>query len=306
MGGMGGMASGVADSFQQEMSKHNPMAGYAVGYGRSLLQGHITRFLPGFDALYSSLKYYFHVDNRFLLAKLRKLLLPDPRAHIDTWRRQEPPMQGGPPPPPSIDVNAPDMYLPLMAFVTYAIIVAFVMGTSGEFTPEVMYVIIQSCTAYLVLEVLAARAAFFLLDISIALFDLVALSAYKYVGLVINMLTGYFFGLTAYYLCLLWTGLAMSLFMIKTLSAVRCTHDTADKKRRKLVLLALGASQLVLMWWLGYSGNLSRGAEAAAKAQIAAAAAAQNAAAPAVAGASGAGAGNGAAAATTAAAGGAA
>lgn len=52
--------------------------------------------------------------------------------------------------PPSHDVNAPDLYIPLMAFVTYVILfanyyllskvlfVAFFMGTQFSFTPDVL------------------------------------------------------------------------------------------------------------------------------------------------------------------------
>ena len=35
---------------------------------------------------------------------------------------------------------------------------------------------------------------------------------YKFVGLAINMVAGWFFGKGAYYVCLAWTGLAMAFF----------------------------------------------------------------------------------------------
>jgi YIF1 len=38
---------------------------------------------------------------------------------------------------PSADENAPDLYVPLMAFITYALITGFVKGRASTFTPEV-------------------------------------------------------------------------------------------------------------------------------------------------------------------------
>jgi len=85
---------------------------------------------------------------------------------------------------------------------------------------------------------------------------------YKFVGLAINMVAGWFFGKGAYYVCLAWTGLAMAFFTIKTLSAIKTSAD--DQKRRKMLLLVIGGMQIVLMWWLGYSGSLSQAAAKAA------------------------------------------
>jgi len=178
----------MADSFQSEMSKHNPMAGMAVGYGRAMLQGQVSRFLPsGMAGLGGSFKYYFHVDNAYITKKLKVLLFPFRRHAKEQWARVSD-GDGGPGctfRPPSEDINAPDMYLPLMSFITYAIVVAFVMGTAGEFTPDVLYTLIQSCSVYLLLEVCAIRLGFFLVQMSCSLLDLFAITGYKVRGLLL-------------------------------------------------------------------------------------------------------------------------
>ena len=58
-----------------------------------------------------------------------------PYRHLD-WERK--PAGGGLPLSPSHDVNAPDLYLPLMAYVTYILVAGFVSGADGRFTPEVL------------------------------------------------------------------------------------------------------------------------------------------------------------------------
>lgn len=39
---------------------------------------------------------------------------------------------------PINDENAPDLYIPLMAFITYTLLTGYVKGTKDSFTPEVL------------------------------------------------------------------------------------------------------------------------------------------------------------------------
>ncbi|KHJ75462.1 Hrf1 family protein [Oesophagostomum dentatum] len=82
----------------------------------------ITKYLTGFN-----LKYYFAVDNTYVGKKLGILLFPF--IHSD-WSLK----YGGSedPAPAKEDVNAPDLYIPLMAFITYIIVSGFVLGTQGR------------------------------------------------------------------------------------------------------------------------------------------------------------------------------
>jgi hypothetical protein len=47
--------------------------------------------------------------------------------------------------PPSHDENAPDLYLPLMSFITYVVLTSYVKGTNGKFTPEVLSQVSVTC-----------------------------------------------------------------------------------------------------------------------------------------------------------------
>ena len=51
---------------------------------------------------------------------------------------------------PKKDVNAPDLYIPLMSFITYVLLVGYCKGASNKFTPEVL---IQAVTRCLALQV---------------------------------------------------------------------------------------------------------------------------------------------------------
>ncbi|KAJ6863316.1 hypothetical protein NC652_040006 [Populus alba x Populus x berolinensis] len=40
--------------------------------------------------------------------------------------------------PPVYDINAPDLYIPLMAFGTYLVLAGFILGIDGRFSPEAL------------------------------------------------------------------------------------------------------------------------------------------------------------------------
>lgn len=73
------------------------------------------------------------------------------------WERQVTTAQNGAytPKPPSLDVNAPDLYLPLMAYTTYILVAGFVCGSYGRFTPDILA---QTASTGLVIVALEVRA----------------------------------------------------------------------------------------------------------------------------------------------------
>lgn len=66
--------------------------------------------------------------------------------------------------PPVQDENAPDLYLPLMSFVTYIVVCSYVKGTNGKFTPEVLNEVMYSCLIFQCLEVLIIRSGLYMLS----------------------------------------------------------------------------------------------------------------------------------------------
>ena len=97
------------------------------------------------------LKHYFHVDNKYVLHKLKILALPflhknwarlpnnaAPGGGLDDGAGGGGSGSGGLPfRSPKEDINAPDLYIPTMAFLTYIIFCSFAMGVNGQFTPDV-------------------------------------------------------------------------------------------------------------------------------------------------------------------------
>ncbi|XP_058715834.1 protein YIF1B isoform X2 [Poecile atricapillus] len=188
-----------------------PVSSLAAAYGSSWashVEGSLCRWLPA-----GTLKYYFAVDTAYVGRKLRLLLFPF--GHPDWQVRYQ---QDGPV-APRFDVNAPDLYIPAMAFLTYILLAGLALGTQNRFSPDSLGLAASSALAWLLLEVLTELLALHLAPGSSQLgpADVVALAGYKYVGMIAGLLSGLLLGSAGYHAALGWSCLSIFIFMIRTL-----------------------------------------------------------------------------------------
>ncbi|XP_042271046.1 protein YIF1B isoform X3 [Thunnus maccoyii] len=189
----------------------DPMSNLAMAYGSSLAsQGremvdkNLDRFIP-----ISKLKYYFAVDTVYVGKKLGLLVFPYMHENWEVSYQQDTPVA------PRFDVNAPDLYIPAMGFITYVLVAGLALGTQDRFSPELLGVQASSAFVWLIMEVLAVLLSLYLVTVNTDLttIDLLAFSGYKYVGMIVGVVAGLLFGRPAYYLSLLWCCAAIFVFM---------------------------------------------------------------------------------------------
>jgi hypothetical protein len=91
--------------------------------------------------------------------------------------------------PPREDVNSPDMYIPVMAFVTYILLATLLAGLRGAFRPELLGMTATNAFAVVIIELLLLKLGTYLLNISneSQWLDLVAYSGYKFVGIIFTI-----------------------------------------------------------------------------------------------------------------------
>jgi len=114
---------------------------------------------------------------------------------------------------------------------------------------------------------------------SVPVLDMVAFTGYKYFGcdscemcarrrrapsdlmrsvafrLTINTLAGLLAGSLLYYVCLLFTGGCMAYFMHKAISQAIDVNGSG-MQQSNYVATGAAALQVLVMWWLGYSGEM--------------------------------------------------
>jgi hypothetical protein len=148
-----------------------------------------------------ALKHYFNVSNSYVLRKLALVLFP---WRHKPWSRQQARMAGnstGPNGqiiqqqyssmflPPRDDLNSPDMYIPVMALVTYILLSVLLAGFRGHFHPELLGSVTTTSIAVIIFEILCLKMAMYILSINndSQLLDLVAYSGYKFVGIIATL-----------------------------------------------------------------------------------------------------------------------
>jgi hypothetical protein len=184
----------------------------------------------------SALKYYFNVSNSYVVNKLFLVLFP--WRHHPWSRKQLPhpsagPGQDGPGyayayAPPREDVNSPDMYIPVMALVTYILLATLLAGLRGQFRPELLASTATWALGVVGFEIGSLKLGTYILGISSQsqLLDLIAYSGYKFVGIIVTIAvaevanggkgTGGWIG----WLVFVYTVLANALFLMRSLRYV--------------------------------------------------------------------------------------
>lgn len=251
-------------AFQPTQLINDPLiANAAMQYGQNLVgqgQEFIDKKLEKYMSV-SKLKYYFAVDTNYVLKKIKLLFFPFTHSDWSVQFDQSEGIQVQ----PRHDVNAPDLYIPTMSFVTYILMVGLSLGLMDRFSPEILGLQASKAIMWLVLEILCVLLALHLNSGTVVrrplhFLHVLALAGYKYPGMISMLATSMVLPGTGYYVAQAYCSLTLSLFMFRTLRSQIQNQGAPDEKfggnyaegskRRFYLLIILTGLQPVLMWWL--------------------------------------------------------
>lgn len=161
--------------------------------------------------------------------------------------------------PPNEDINAPDLYIPTMALITYVLVVGALMGFSdNNLNPETLSITATTAILTLALEVFIVKLLFYLFlsddrSPSIPILDIFAYCGYRFVGIIFILLIGFshpiaFYGAYAFFT------LITAWFMIKTLRQwLPSVPEHEDRKTRNYILVGIVIIQGILTYFLCYT-----------------------------------------------------
>ncbi|XP_043931620.1 protein YIF1A [Protopterus annectens] len=233
----------------------DPVANVAMAYGstiasqgKDIVNKEINRFVS-----INKLKYFFAVDTKYVMKKLALLLFPYTHQNWEVRYHRESPL------PPRNDVNAPDLYIPTMAFITYILLAGVALGIQQRFSPEVLGMCASTALVWMVIEVLALLLGLYLVTVQTDLttFDLLAYSGYKYVGMILTVVSGLVFGSDGYYVSLAWTSCALMYFIVRSLKMKILStlssdglvgHNSKNRMRMYITVAAAGFQPLIIYW----------------------------------------------------------
>lgn len=215
-----------------------------LGSSSEYVQSNISRF-------FADPQYYFQVNDDYVRNKLKVVLFPF--LHRGHWTRITEPMAGKLSyKPPIYDINAPDLYIPVMAFLSYVTLGGLILGLNGKFQPEVVNWLFMKALVGWFLQVMLLKLSLFSLSSGEApLLDVVAYAGYAFTGVSLAVLGRLLWG-PAYYVLLPWTCLCMGVFLVKTMKRVLYAEVRSyDSSKHHLLLLFIALAQFPLFIWLG-------------------------------------------------------
>jgi len=241
----------------------------AADTGRQYAEGLIARMIN-----VRELRRYFAVSTDYVLNKLKLILFP--YFYRGSWQRSSIQLGKGREtyPPPRADINAPDLYIPVMGFVTYIIICSIVAGFAGGFKPEMLGIVASKALFLFAIDVVIVRLGYYLLSkVSQSVLDCAALCGYVFVGVALNELAQMIGGKWLLYPCLAFTWAGMSYFLMHTVRVIMLTEPSdpevsyqasmdndgnfdssmREQSTRRYYLLFLALLQLVVMYFLAFT-----------------------------------------------------
>uniref|UniRef100_A0A0E0HTL3 YIF1b n=1 Tax=Oryza nivara TaxID=4536 RepID=A0A0E0HTL3_ORYNI len=256
LGGLGGRpATSQANPFESALYGAGPglirsgLGAYGekfLGSSSEFMQSNITQYL-------SNPQYYFQVNSQYVRNKLKVILFPF--LHRGHWTRITEPVGGRLSyKPPIQDINAPDLYIPLMAFGTYVVIAGYALGVLGRFTPEALTLQFTKGLLGWFLQVILIRVLLYTLGSGEApLLDIVAYAGYGFAGTSLAMLVRVFWS-PSYYFVLPWFSICTGVFLVKTMKRVLLGAPRSYERhpsRNHYFLLFLAVVQFPMLFWLG-------------------------------------------------------
>ncbi|XP_010538286.1 PREDICTED: protein YIF1B-like [Tarenaya hassleriana] len=215
-----------------------------LGSSSEYVQSNISRY-------FSDPQYYFQVNDQYVRNKLKVVLFPF--LHRGHWTRISEPVGGRLSyKPPIYDINAPDLYIPFMAFGTYVVLAGLSLGLNGKFTPEALnWLFVKGLVGWF-LQFMMLKVMLWSLGSGEAPFlDIVAYAGYTFTGLCLAVVGKIIWGYS-YYALIPWTCLCSGVFLVKTMKRVLFAEvRTYDSSRHHYLLLFLALAQFPLLIWLG-------------------------------------------------------
>ncbi|KAF9540428.1 hypothetical protein EC957_004322 [Mortierella hygrophila] len=227
----------------------------AVMAGQEYVEQNLNRWVNR-----AALQPYFNVSNSYVVNKLKLLVFPwRHKLWTRILKRSETTGETIGYMAPRDDINAPDLYIPVMAFVTYVLLVAISAGTSNKFSPEILGPTASSALAVIILEFTIIKLCVYILNITsdVPILDLLAYSGYKFVGIIVSIIVQLSKApKSVFWSVFLYTGAATGFFLLRSLRYVILPEASAgtvlppQRKRRIHFLICLSVMQFGFMWIL--------------------------------------------------------
>eukprot|EP00879_Flechtneria_rotunda_P019569 GHRR01020558.1.p1 GENE.GHRR01020558.1~~GHRR01020558.1.p1 ORF type:complete len:311 (+),score=94.39 GHRR01020558.1:302-1234(+) len=187
MGGAGG-----SGGFMSGLSPMNLMTGGLLSAPQQYMQQRVSWLKTNMTG--GTMSALFNISNSYVASKLLMLLTP----FLGKWtytRMHEQIAGGQRYRPPSVDVNAPDLFIPLMGLWSYALLSCIVLASKHTFTPESMSKTLWSASSAWFVHWFVVWLLLKVVNVpGVAWSELTAYTGYPFVAVCLTTLGGFLAG----------------------------------------------------------------------------------------------------------------
>lgn len=117
-----------------------------------------------------------------------------------------------------------------MGYITYVIVAGLLLGMQNRFSPEQLGIQASSAMAYSIFELVVYSISLYVMNVKTSLktLDLLAFTGYKYVNIVVCLLTSTLFFRSGYYIALAYTSFAFGFFLV-SIKGKKCSAYLLNK-----------------------------------------------------------------------------
>ncbi|KAL9714910.1 Protein transport protein yif1 [Leucoagaricus gongylophorus] len=188
----------------------------AVAAGQEYMQRNFGTLFPT-----TNLKHHFNVSNSYVMLKLKLILFPwSHKPWVRRVRRSDNGQSEWQ--PPRDDINSPDLYIPVMAIVTYILLTAIHRGLEKNFNPKILGESASRAIAVVILDFVFVKLGCYFLNIqgSSQVVDLIAYGGYKFIGVILTITSGFLKSSPMWTLVFIYSFLANAFFLLRSLRSV--------------------------------------------------------------------------------------
>jgi hypothetical protein len=157
--------------------------------------------------------------------------------------------------PPRQDVNAPDLYIPVMALWTYCVVVSVALFGTQAFKPELVYSTVSGAAAAWGVHIMVLKVILWVLGMPgvVPWLELAAYAGYIFVAASASLLAHVAAGGMAYHVVWVYSSLCMAVFLVRTTKRIifqEARHYSTESSRHNYLLLGLALLQFPFNAWL--------------------------------------------------------
>lgn len=169
----------------------------------------------GFENVnFRTIKPYFDINNEYIIKKIMLIICP---FRTKNWNSK---------------LTNPDLYIPLMSFLTYILITGFFLGLKHEFTPEKLSIVFTKLLTYEAILGMIVKMVGYFMDITeLGFFDFICYSGYKFVVVLFLMMVN------VRYVKILWRLYLFIAFFFFLSRSMKAKMNMTKGRRRKIYFL---------------------------------------------------------------------